>query len=32
MHAWHDIYIDDAQIERDFPAVIEVPRGSKNKY
>jgi inorganic pyrophosphatase len=32
MHAWHDIYIDDAQIERDFPVVIEVPRGSKNKY
>lgn len=32
MHAWHDIYIDDAQIETEFPVVIEVPRGSKNKY
>jgi inorganic pyrophosphatase len=32
MHAWHDIYIDDAYIEKSFPVVIEVPRGSKNKY
>jgi inorganic pyrophosphatase len=32
MHAWHDIYIDDAVIEKAFPVVIEVPRGSKNKY
>jgi inorganic pyrophosphatase len=32
MHAWHDVYIDDEQIERSFPVVIEVPNGSKNKY
>ncbi len=32
MHAWHDIYIDDASIEKAFPVVIEVPEGSKNKY
>ncbi len=32
MHAWHDIYIDDKSVETSFPVVIEVPRGSKNKY
>ena len=32
MHPWHDIYIDDELIETAFPAVIEVPMGSKNKY
>ena len=32
MHAWHDIYVDDALVERAFPVVIEVPKGSKNKY
>ena len=32
MHAWHDIYIDDDLIEKELPVVIEVPRGSKNKY
>jgi inorganic pyrophosphatase len=32
MHAWHDIYIDDASIEKAFPVVVEVPEGSKNKY
>jgi inorganic pyrophosphatase len=32
MHPWHDIYIDDALVENDFPVVIEVPKGSKNKY
>lgn len=32
MHAWHDIYIDDAVIDKGFPVVIEVPKGSKNKY
>jgi inorganic pyrophosphatase len=32
MHPWHDIYIDDEVIENSFPAVIEVPAGSKNKY
>jgi inorganic pyrophosphatase len=32
MHAWHDIYVDDHLIEKVFPAVIEVPMGSNNKY
>ena len=32
MHAWHDIYVDETLVEREFPVVIEVPRGSKNKY
>ena len=32
MHAWHDVYIDDEQIPNSFPVVIEVPKGSKNKY
>lgn len=32
MHAWHDIYIDDAVVDKGFPVVIEVPKGSKNKY
>jgi inorganic pyrophosphatase len=32
MHPWHDIPIDDSSIERVFPVLIEVPRGSKNKY
>ena len=31
-HPWHDIYIDEEMIEDVFPVVIEVPRGSKNKY
>lgn len=32
MHAWHDIYLDEKLVDRDFPVVIEVPKGSKNKY
>lgn len=32
MHPWHDLYIDDDQIEIGFPVIIEVPKGSKNKY
>ncbi len=32
MHPWHDIYIDDEVVEHEFPVVIEVPKGSKNKY
>ncbi len=32
MHAWHDIYVDETLVEREFPVVIEVPQGSKNKY
>jgi inorganic pyrophosphatase len=32
MHPWHDSYIDDALIGTAFPVVIEIPKGSKNKY
>ncbi|HTQ06284.1 MAG TPA: inorganic diphosphatase [Polyangiaceae bacterium] len=32
MHAWHDIYVDETLVEHEFPVVIEVPKGSKNKY
>lgn len=32
MHPWHDIYVDEELIEDAFPVVIEVPKGSKNKY
>jgi inorganic pyrophosphatase len=32
MHPWHDVYVDDNLIERAFPAIIEVPMGSRNKY
>jgi inorganic pyrophosphatase len=32
MHPWHDTYIDDALVETAFPVVIEIPKGSKNKY
>ena len=30
-HPWHDIPIDEP-IEEGFPAIIEIPKGSKNKY
>src|SRR6187455_3162344 len=32
MHPWHDSYIDDAQIATAFPVIIEIPKGSTNKY
>ena len=32
MHPWHEVYVDEHLIEREFPAVIEVPHGSTNKY
>ncbi len=32
VHAWHDIYVDDQLVDGAFPVVIEVPKGSKNKY
>ena len=32
MHPWHDCYVDDTLIDRAFPVVIEIPKGSKNKY
>ena len=32
MHPWHDNYVDDELIATAFPVVIEIPKGSKNKY
>jgi inorganic pyrophosphatase len=32
MHPWHDSYIDDTSIATAFPVIIEIPKGSKNKY
>ncbi|MCG3134314.1 MAG: Inorganic pyrophosphatase [Planctomycetes bacterium] len=32
MHPLHDIEIDESSVDRSVLAVIEVPKGSKNKY
>jgi inorganic pyrophosphatase len=32
MHPWHDTYVDDAVIATAFPVIIEIPKGSTNKY
>src|SRR5678815_6107826 len=32
MHPWHDSYVDGAMVATAFPVVIEIPKGSKNKY
>jgi inorganic pyrophosphatase len=32
MHPWHDTYVDDSVIDTAFPVVVEIPKGSKNKY
>ena len=32
MHPWHDTYVDDSVVATAFPVVIEIPKGSKNKY
>ena len=32
MHPWHDIPVDESAIADAFPVVIEIPKGSKNKY
>jgi inorganic pyrophosphatase len=32
MHPWHDSYIDETILETAFPVVIEIPKGSTNKY
>src|SRR6267142_1199444 len=32
MHPWHDTYVDDSLIAAAFPVIIEIPKGSKNKY
>ncbi len=31
MHPWHDVELGE-QVERDFRAIIEIPKGSKVKY
>ena len=32
MHPWHDADVDDAQIATAFPVIVEIPKGSTNKY
>ena len=32
MHPWHDTYVDETVIANAFPVVVEIPKGSKNKY
>src|SRR5258707_8595543 len=32
MHPWHDTYVDDAVIATGFPGIVEIPKGSTNKY
>src|SRR4029453_4891066 len=32
MHPWHDCYIDSTLVRKSFPAIIEIPKGSTNKY
>jgi inorganic pyrophosphatase len=32
MHPWHDCYVDTTQVKTSFPAIIEIPKGSTNKY
>ena len=32
MHPWHDVYVDEQLVESELPTVIEVPKGSSNKY
>jgi len=32
MHPWHDTIVNDESVATSFPVVIEIPKGSKNKY
>ncbi|HEY7291471.1 MAG TPA: inorganic diphosphatase [Vicinamibacterales bacterium] len=32
MHPWHDTPVDPATIAAAFPVIIEIPKGSTNKY
>jgi inorganic pyrophosphatase len=32
MHPWHDTIVDEEIVATSFPVVIEIPKGSKNKY
>jgi len=32
MHPWHDTYVDGASVATGFPVIVEIPKGSTNKY
>lgn len=32
MNPWHAVSIDEESLETSFPTLIEIPKGSKNKY
>jgi inorganic pyrophosphatase len=32
MHPWHDTPVDETEIATSFPVIIEIPKGSTNKY
>src|SRR6185295_2042177 len=32
MHPWHDTPVDEAGLATAFPVIVEVPKGSTNKY
>ena len=32
MNPWHDVQVDEEAVAESFPAVIEIPKGDKNKY
>jgi len=32
MHLWHDVAVDESRLTERFPAIVEVPKGSRNKY
>ena len=32
MHPWHDTPVDETGIATSFPVIIEIPKGSTNKY
>jgi inorganic pyrophosphatase len=32
MHPWHDCDIDRTLVKKSFPAIVEIPKGSTNKY
>jgi inorganic pyrophosphatase len=32
MHPWHDTHVDEAEIATAFPVIVEIPKGSTNKY
>jgi inorganic pyrophosphatase len=32
MHPWHDTHVDEATLATVFPVIVEIPKGSTNKY